>query len=116
MPNNMMRINCDCNVVEVLKHLSIYSMKLIKNCSNNNCLNQNIETTFHSMLISFENENIRHLQQKINVYNQFDFVNKTCSEEKCSGLNSYTKMYNNIVFIAVSNLEHKEILPSEVKN
>lgn len=40
MPNNMIRINCDCNVVKVLKDLKNFSLSEIKKCSNVKCKQQ----------------------------------------------------------------------------
>jgi hypothetical protein len=39
--NNIVRINCDCNVIEILEKLNIRSVIEKTICSNGNCLKKN---------------------------------------------------------------------------
>lgn len=115
--NNIIRINCDCNAVEILKRLNVHSMKMMKVCSNIGCPKKEETITFPSLLLNLTNKNIRVLQNVVNEYIAFEPTLRNCIQEKCHGTLRYKKTYNELIFITMSseNLNHTNI-PHEVKS
>jgi len=87
MPNKMKRINCDCNIVEILKDLNIFSLNEIRKCSNTACRKQFAIITFPSLLFNLKDEK----------YDRFKANEKHCTEDSCKGNIIYEKIYNNMV-------------------
>jgi len=98
----MKRINCDCNVVEILKYLNIFSLNEIRKCSNTACRKQFATITFPSLFFNFKDEKISELQTSMDKYDRFEANKKHCTEDNCKGNIIYEKIYNNMVFIAIS--------------
>lgn len=115
MPNNMKRINCDCNVVEILKDLNFFSLYEIKKCTNDECKKQSQTTTFSSILKNFKDENINKLQKLIDMYDKFEPKEEHCIEDNFNGIIKHEKIYNNMVFISISTQDQSPI-PNEIKN
>lgn len=115
MPNNMKRINCVCNIVEILKDLSIFSLKEIRKCSNISCQKQYPTITFPSLLFNFKDEKISDLQTLMDKYDYFEANEKHCIDENCKGNINHEKIYNNMVFIAIS-CENDSPIPNEIIN
>lgn len=115
MPNNMIRINCDCNVVEILKDLNFFSLSEIKKCSNAECKQQLKMTKFSSLLFNFKNQNMNELQTLMDTYDKFEPKEKSCTVDNCNGIIKSEKIYNNMVFISISSQDQSEI-PNEIKN
>ena len=91
--NNIVRINCDCNVIEILEKLNIRSVIEKTICSNDNCLKKTKEFILPSLFFQFHNESINNLQQKINYYTQSEYISKICKElndnKQCNGSLEY---------------------------
>ncbi|CAI6355777.1 unnamed protein product [Macrosiphum euphorbiae] len=115
MPNKMKRINCDCNIVEILKDLSIFSLNQIRKCSNTACQKQFATITFPSLLFNFKDEKISELQTLTDKYDRFEANEKHCTEDNCKGNIIYEKISNNMLFIAIS-CENESPIPNEIKN
>jgi len=89
-------------MVEILKDLSIFSLKEIRKCSNTAFRKQFATITFPSLLFNFKDEKISELQTLIDKYGRFEANEKNCTEDNCKGNIVYEKIYNNMVFIAIS--------------
>lgn len=111
----MKRINCDSNVVEILKDLNIFSLNEIRKCSNTACQKQFPTISFPSLLFNFKDEKISELQTLMDQYDQFEPSKKHCTEDYCKGIINHNKIYNSMVFISLS-CETKSPTPNEIIN
>jgi len=121
LPNNVVRINCDCNVVQVVQKLNVRSVIEKKICTNHNCLKKIKELSFPTLLLQFHNDSINHLQTKIDQYVQFQPANQICKEiidnKECNGSLICTKFYGPLHILSFScSTDKNQKYPNEFIN
>jgi len=121
LPNNVVRINCDCNVVQAVKKLNVRSVIEKKICTINNCPKKMNELSFPTILLQFHNESIEYLQIKIDQYVQFESANQICKEiidnKVCNGNLVYEKFYGPLHILSFScSTDKNQKCPNEFIN